>query len=156
MVVSAYRRDDFADADSWTAQAAMVLEKYSNAAISEATDPVRGIQSHVKFPPSLAELREYCDELNRRSNYPKQWEEQSRKQLAERAQIEQQKHQETPEYRAQVIDRARNEMRAAGFRFSEDRKQLLPETASTVKAKLKISDEDWDKLPNLPSKWAKL
>jgi hypothetical protein len=59
MVTSAYRKDDFHDAEAWTLQAAMILEQFSNAIISAATEPTTGIQAYCKFPPSLAELKEY-------------------------------------------------------------------------------------------------
>jgi hypothetical protein len=67
MVTSAYRKDDFHDAEAWTLQAAMILERYSDAIITEASDPVTGIQSHCKFPPSLAELKEYLTDASERA-----------------------------------------------------------------------------------------
>jgi hypothetical protein len=152
LITAAYRKDDFQDADGYVVQAAMLLERYADRVITEATDPISGIQSHVKFPPSLAELREYCDEVNRRSNYGKNWSEQSRRQLTERLQIEQQY--KSPEARAAIMEKMKKELEAYGFKFNTTKSH--GETAATVKAKLKISDQDWDKLPDLPDQWKKV
>lgn len=40
----------------------MVLEGYSDAIISEVTDPRTGIQRRSKFPPTIAEVVEACTE----------------------------------------------------------------------------------------------
>lgn len=62
MIFSAYRKDDFADPDSFLIQMSMVLEKYPDQVVSYVTDPLTGIQSRSKFPPVLAEIKELCDD----------------------------------------------------------------------------------------------
>lgn len=62
MIFSAYRRDDFADPDSFLIQMSMVLETYPDPVVSYVTDPLTGIQSRSKFPPVLAEIKELCDD----------------------------------------------------------------------------------------------
>lgn len=62
MIFSAYRKDDFADPDNFVLQVGLVLERYPDAVISEVSGPLTGIQRRCKFPPSIAELVEACDE----------------------------------------------------------------------------------------------
>lgn len=83
-VFGSYRKDDFADPDVFLISLGVILEKYPNAVIHEATEPSTGIQSHSKFPPSIAEVKEYCEELKRRATYASDWDAHSRKQLNER------------------------------------------------------------------------
>jgi len=62
MIFSAYRRDDFADPDSFLIQVSMVLATYPDQVVSFVSDPLTGIQSRSKFPPVLAEIKELCDD----------------------------------------------------------------------------------------------
>jgi len=66
MIFSAYRRDDFADADGFVLQVAMVLERYPDPVIREVSSPITGIQRRLKYPPSLAELVDECDHVAER------------------------------------------------------------------------------------------
>lgn len=61
MIFSAYRRDDFADPDSFVFQLGAVLEKYEDAVIQYVCDPRTGIQRRCKFPPSIAEVVEAAE-----------------------------------------------------------------------------------------------
>jgi hypothetical protein len=119
-VLSSYRRDDFADPDSYVVQLAMVLERFSDSTIREATSPVTGIQRHCKFPPSIAECVEFLDNLKRRAEFPSQWDERSRKQIEERAEFERNHKTETPEHRRAVVERLVAEMRGRGFQFADN------------------------------------
>jgi hypothetical protein len=67
MILSAYRRDDFADPTGYVVQAGRVLENYSDAIIREATEPSTGIQSLCRFPPSIKELSDMLKELTDRA-----------------------------------------------------------------------------------------
>ena len=60
MVLSAYRRDDYSDPDSFVMQVALNLERFPAAVIEYVTDPLTGIQSRCKWPPSVAEMVEAC------------------------------------------------------------------------------------------------
>jgi hypothetical protein len=51
-----------------------------------------------------------------------------------------------------VVERIRREMAARGMPFEADRKHAHGETPATVKAKLQLSDADWDALPDAPRK----
>lgn len=61
MIFSAYRRDDFADPDSFVLQLGAVLEKYDDVVIQYVCDPRTGIQRRCKFPPAIAEIVEACE-----------------------------------------------------------------------------------------------
>lgn len=45
----------------------MVLERYSDDIIREVTSPITGIQRRAKFPPSIAEIVEICDDTHERT-----------------------------------------------------------------------------------------
>ena len=62
MVLSAYRKDDFSDPEGFIAQLGVVLEGYTDAVIRAVTDPRTGIQRRLKWPPSIAEMVEACDD----------------------------------------------------------------------------------------------
>lgn len=61
LVFGSYRKDDFADPDGFLIQLGMVLERYSDQVIADICDPRSGIQRRCKFPPSVAEIVEACD-----------------------------------------------------------------------------------------------
>ena len=60
-ILSAYRRDDFADPEGFILQLLTVLERYPDDIIVDVTNPTSGIQRQCKFPPSIAEIVEACD-----------------------------------------------------------------------------------------------
>jgi hypothetical protein len=65
MLLSAYRRDDYADPDSFVAQLGIVLAEYPDEIVDYVTDPRTGIQRRQKFPPNLQEVGEACEERRR-------------------------------------------------------------------------------------------
>lgn len=60
-MIGAYRRGDFQDPSSFAAHLCKLLDQYPDAVISEATDTVVGLPAKYKFPPSIAEVKEFCD-----------------------------------------------------------------------------------------------
>jgi len=60
-VFGSYRKDDFADADTFIANALKLMERYPDSAIEEVCDPRSGIVTECKFPPTIAELKQACD-----------------------------------------------------------------------------------------------
>ena len=78
----------------------------------------------------------------------RQWEEQSRRQLREREAAE--AATEPIEHRWQVVDRIRNELRAAGFRIGAKREYDPRFTVAAVKENLGITEERWAALPDAP------
>lgn len=65
-VFGSYRKDDFADPDSFLAQLGMILERYSDDIIAKACHPVTGIQRVYRTPPSMAAIAEFCDDESER------------------------------------------------------------------------------------------
>jgi hypothetical protein len=102
MVLSSYRRDDFADPAGYAVQLAMVLERYGDDVIQAVTSPTTGIQRTCKFPPTIAEFVEFIDEHVRRSTYTAKYEAQSQKQLKERTELDANDWEITPERRRQI------------------------------------------------------
>lgn len=61
ILFSAYRSDQYSDPEGYVASLQMVLEQYPNDVIIHVTDPRTGVQRHLKWPPSIAEIIEACD-----------------------------------------------------------------------------------------------
>src|SRR3990167_3099534 len=61
LLLSAYRRDDYADPMGFLAQLGVILSKYPPAVVERITDPMTGLQRKLKFPPSIAEVVEACE-----------------------------------------------------------------------------------------------
>ena len=148
-VLGAYRRGDFADPESYLVQLGMVLEKYDDAVIEAVTSPITGIQRTCAFPPSLAEFVQFIEEHIRRATYTAQYDQRSREQLREREEFERSTKTETPEHRAAVVQRCKDEVRAKGFRFPED-KTPHRETPASVRNRFGLSQEQWDEIPDSP------
>ena len=119
MVLGSYRRDDFADPDNFLLQLGMILERYSDKVVEAVTSPITGIQRTCKFPPSIAEFVEFCNETMRRMNWSSEYDARSARQLKERDQRDRTSKEEDPEYRRQVIERnLRPLMEEQGFQFT--------------------------------------
>jgi len=61
-VFSAYRIDQFADPDGFKTQLGAILEQYPDEVITYVCDPRTGIQRRSKFPPTISEMVEACDD----------------------------------------------------------------------------------------------
>lgn len=72
LIFSAYRRDEWQDPEGFILQLGLNLEQYPPGIVEYVTDPVTGIQSRSKWPPSLAEIVEACRaEMEHRSKVEK-------------------------------------------------------------------------------------
>lgn len=60
LIFSAYRRDEWQDPEGFIVQLGLNLEKFPQEVVEYVTDPVTGIQTRSKWPPSLAEVVEAC------------------------------------------------------------------------------------------------
>lgn len=60
LIFSAYRKDEWQDPEGFIAQLGLNLEQYPPEIVEYVTDPVTGIQTRSKWPPSLAEVVEAC------------------------------------------------------------------------------------------------
>jgi len=121
-ILGSYRRDDFADPDVYLTQLAMVLERCDDLTIDAVTSPVTGIQRTCKFPPSIAEFVEFIADVTRRATFAANYDLQSKRQLAERAEYERQGKTESAEHRVAVAARIKNDLRGHGFQFEGDTK----------------------------------
>jgi hypothetical protein len=152
MVIGAYRKDDFADPDSFAIQLGIVLEGYADTTIEQATDPRTGIQRECKFPPTIAEFVAFCDEIKRRATYSAEYDARSARQLAERKAFEEQDARESLEHRIAVANRIKAELRTKGFTFAGDtpRANTVAQEREKLLALGKITPEQFDALPDLP------
>jgi len=61
-VFGSYRIDQFADPEGFKNGLGAVLEGYPDEVITYVCDPRTGIQRRSKFPPTISEIVEACDE----------------------------------------------------------------------------------------------
>ena len=73
IIFSCYRADQYSDPDGYMDSLGAVLEQYPNDVIAYITDPRTGVQRHHKWPPTISEIVEACDnriaELKRNERY---------------------------------------------------------------------------------------
>lgn len=73
ILFSAFRADQYADPDGFLMSLGLVLEQYPDDVIVWVTDPRTGVQRGLKFPPTISEVVEACDnraaELARHERY---------------------------------------------------------------------------------------
>lgn len=62
LIFSAYRKDDYADAKGFVAQLGTILQSYPASVVDFISSPMTGIQRKSKFPPSIAEIVEACND----------------------------------------------------------------------------------------------
>jgi hypothetical protein len=62
ILFSSYRLDQFSDPEGFHANIGMVLEQYPIDTIKFVTDPRTGIQRRCKWPPTVAEVVDACEE----------------------------------------------------------------------------------------------
>lgn len=72
VMLSAFRKDEYANPESFALQAAMNLQGYSREVIEYVTAPTTGLQTRLKFPPSLAEIVEACEAEQKWQDHIKQ------------------------------------------------------------------------------------
>lgn len=69
MLMGQYRARDFVDAEVFASSLATVFQCYRKSLCRLAVDPMVGIPSEVKFPPSVQEVREWLDRETGRLEY---------------------------------------------------------------------------------------
>lgn len=62
MLFASYRRADYDDPDGFIASMGMVLSQYPEDVVIYVTRPETGIQRRIKFPPTIPEIVEACDQ----------------------------------------------------------------------------------------------
>jgi hypothetical protein len=150
LILGSYRADQAADPDIYVTAITLLLSRYPPDIGARLTDPKDGVAGKYKWLPTVSEVKEEAEailEAERQANYRA---DQLRKQWQLRDQVEREAKAETPEHRAKVVERVKNEMRAHGFKFAGDDRIKPVETPETVKAKFGLSDEQWKSLPDAP------
>lgn len=61
LLLSSYRRDEYANAAAFVTQLGMILGEYRKEVVEFVTSPLTGLQRKCKWPPSLAEVVEAAD-----------------------------------------------------------------------------------------------
>lgn len=61
VLFSAYRADQYADAEGFMSSLGAVLEQFPDEIILYVTDPRTGIQRRSKWPPTISEVIEACE-----------------------------------------------------------------------------------------------
>ena len=61
-----YRKDEAHDPEMYAAAIAAILGDYPQQVVDRVTDPRTGIASESKWLPSVAEVREFCDDTVKR------------------------------------------------------------------------------------------
>ncbi len=62
VLFSAYRRDDFADPEGFLAQLGTILSEFPEEVVTYITSPQTGIQRRSKWPPTISEVLEACQQ----------------------------------------------------------------------------------------------
>lgn len=60
MLLSAYRKTEYRDPESFATQVATNLASFSPEVVEYVTSPTTGLQTRLQWPPSLAEIVEAC------------------------------------------------------------------------------------------------
>lgn len=124
---------------------ASILCKYSRMVATKCADPTSGVAIKCRFHPTPADVVAWCETEVDSMRHMVDWHRRTAQQLRERDDIE-----ARPTPSADVIERVRREMAAAGMPIMGDAKTAHGETPETVKARFGLSDEQWDKLPDAP------
>jgi hypothetical protein len=141
-LLDGYPNLNLAEPERYIADLCSLLVLYPNWAGEQA---VSHIKRTTEWPPAYGALRKELEDRVRTHRYAAEWEAQTRRQLADKR-----TEQRTPEYSARVVDRIKNELRAKGFRFKDDKQIDNALTVSAVKQKFGITDEQWEALPSAP------
>lgn len=140
------------DPEGYVAEIVTLLTGYPLWAGESVIDDVRHT---AKYLPNISDIHPKLEAAIRPLKYAVEWDAQSQRQLLE----DKRNAGESPEHRAAVIDRIRKEMAANGMPIMGDKESDFDPrfTVSAVKEKLKITDEQWNQIPDAdPGKWQRL
>jgi hypothetical protein len=91
MLFSAYRRDDFTDAEGFAVQLGTVLADFPEEVVTYVTSPKTGLQRRMKWPPTISEVLDACEQHQDYLNRLRQ------PQRAPLPQLESPRHQDLPQ-----------------------------------------------------------
>ncbi len=150
-MVDAYPNGRASITDSYIGSMANLLCQYPRLIALQCTDPARGVPRKTKFIPTIADVVEWCEPLTADMHKTVAHEDAIAVQLAEREEWER----GPAERPKQTIEELRAEMRARGLNMGGPKGHT--ETPETVRAKLGLSQEEWDALPDAdPGSWRRL
>lgn len=141
-----FRTGDAHDPQVFLTAIVTVMTHYPVDVVAEVCDPYRGIPGKQNWIPTPFEVRKACDDIMLPRLKARERDRRINSQLEERKRIE-----DKGGLRHQTWDEVKSEMAGRGIFFSHSRPQAI-ETAETVKAKLKITDAEWNAIPNAPTK----
>lgn len=118
LILGCYRTDSVSDPQVYITAIATVLSRYPTDIGIRLSDPQTGIAGKLQWLPSVAEIRQACDEMQasdvatakRCVDLVEQF----------RLRDEAEGKSESPEFREAVIERCKAEMRAKGIQFKGD------------------------------------
>ena len=117
-IYASYPKDLFPDPEMFLRRLLEVLQRFPAEIVEKTCDPVTGIvRPYPHRSPSIGEVVTFMEELQRPALYASQYDQQSRKQLAERDRLEREGKETDPAYRAQVVNRVVGELQERGFKF---------------------------------------
>jgi hypothetical protein len=135
MLLGAYRKGECEDPEIFVRSVASIFAAYPREVVMRVTDPLDGIQTKIKWLPSVAEVKEACEKLMQ-PVYDRIRDERIRDQNARLLP----QREATPEERQRATDRWFNEIRPT--MAAADRP--LPETPEQARAKLRAMRPDLD------------
>jgi hypothetical protein len=78
ILTGCYKRDEAADPEIFIRAATAILEQYPEGTVRKVTHPASGLPAKLKWLPSIAELKEACEEdvghIRRNAERAKHWE----------------------------------------------------------------------------------
>lgn len=131
------------DPETYIAGVIRILSQYPIDIVQQVVDPYTGLPGKCDWLPKHAEIKRACDAIHLPRKAREAYEERSRKQLEERA------RDEALLPRKQTYEEFKAEMAARGLAVDVTGKPHI-DTAEAVKARLGITEEQWNALPNLP------
>lgn len=135
---------------SYIGTVAALLCDYPKSVALECANPIRGVARETKFLPTVADVVAWCEPRIKVMRGVREYDLLCAAQLRERAQVERERSTESLIDRSAIVGRIRREMAAAGMPFEADRQHCHGETVESVKAKLGLSDAQWDAITDLP------
>lgn len=143
---------------SYIGTIASLLCQYPRSIAIPCADPVKGVMRESEFLPSVAKVVSWCEERVGVMRSVVDYDDRTKQQLADRAREERLTAEESPEHRADVVQRIRDQMAAAGMPIMGDAKRHHGETIETVCKRYGLSQADWDAIPDAPpaDNWERL
>ena len=135
LMLASYRRDNTPNPDGYLAAIGLVFERYTDALITTATDPVQGITTEERwrsFPPTAGELRAWLEQRQSDLARPSAYQRRVEQQLAEREALQRLHDTISIEERKAQVERIEDEMAKHGmFMEGWKRRQREAEIART-------------------------